>query len=43
MIYKYKIFNEEFEKLFEIKYIFFLFEIGVINVFNIIYYYVILE
>lgn len=43
MIYKYKIFNEEFEKLFEIKYIFFLFEIGVINVFNIIYDYVILE
>lgn len=43
MIYKYKIFNEEFEKLFEIKYIFFLFEIGVVNVFNIIYDYVILE
>lgn len=43
MVCKLKICNEEFEKLFEIKYIFFLFDISGINVFNIIYDYVILE
>lgn len=43
MTYKYKIFNEELEKSFEIKYIFFSFEIGVINALNTTYDHVIPE